>query len=583
MFALVVYGEQAAAPGGGEPAGPPLAETVIDGQLVLFRRLREQQQQPPQQHALAAPPAPPSTPAPSSADLALQSSSHQLVRPSAPQQHAASATGYLGATVPEAAATARAQQPSSRTAFFLSVPSHRSSMQLCEEVGLAWARVTRAWRVRNVQTSQHSVVLELENEASAQQLVESVQGTLFEPRREGNARIAGLVASIRFFPLSGATMAPALPAGNFAQLPACPRCFERLDPSVTGLVTHVRSRWLGLRCPVCTALARSTETAVGTCPSCESGGKQAAASSGLWICLICGFVACGRYEKSHMVTHFEHTRHRFTVDMRNGCVWDYEGDVFVHRVLSSPPSAPAASASGALATASAASASAATAAATAAAAATVMAAATAGVGSAQSTATSRPSSGSRHMRASSQNLADHCETAPNEEWLHEHQDLMHIKLQSIASHYNNLLAAQIMQQADYFEKKIAQAGEDGSKQLELLRERISRLSQSNADAQQLALALGEQVKALAHKVAHMEATVAKAELQAKFLRDLNATLREQKEAEPPEAELERREREHHAELLRIAREKDKTVAVLQKRVERLMLSLSGSRSAAAPL
>eukprot|EP00468_Gymnochlora_sp_CCMP2014_P015456 CAMPEP_0167769812 /NCGR_PEP_ID=MMETSP0110_2-20121227/17546_1 /TAXON_ID=629695 /ORGANISM="Gymnochlora sp., Strain CCMP2014" /LENGTH=587 /DNA_ID=CAMNT_0007658869 /DNA_START=200 /DNA_END=1963 /DNA_ORIENTATION=+ len=52
-----------------------------------------------------------------------------------------------------------------------------------------------------------------------------------------------------------------------------------------------------------------------------------------WICLVCGHVGCGRFEKSHAVRHFERTGHRFSLSLKSEAIWDYEGDGYVHRLL----------------------------------------------------------------------------------------------------------------------------------------------------------------------------------------------------------------------------------------------------------
>ncbi|CAB4067037.1 BRAP [Lepeophtheirus salmonis] len=59
------------------------------------------------------------------------------------------------------------------------------------------------------------------------------------------------------------------------------------------------------------------------CQSCED----------LWICLICGYVGCGRYVGGHSHAHFLATQHCYTMELDQRRVWDYVGDNFVHRLV----------------------------------------------------------------------------------------------------------------------------------------------------------------------------------------------------------------------------------------------------------
>jgi len=55
----------------------------------------------------------------------------------------------------------------------------------------------------------------------------------------------------------------------------------------------------------------------------------------LWICLVCGYVGCGRYTKEHAKDHFLETNHNYAMCLSDNKVWDYANDVFVHRLLQS--------------------------------------------------------------------------------------------------------------------------------------------------------------------------------------------------------------------------------------------------------
>ncbi|KAK5994990.1 RING fingerETP1-like protein [Cladobotryum mycophilum] len=53
----------------------------------------------------------------------------------------------------------------------------------------------------------------------------------------------------------------------------------------------------------------------------------------LWICLLCGYVGCGRYKGGHAKDHWKETAHSFSLELETQYVWDYAGDMWVHRLI----------------------------------------------------------------------------------------------------------------------------------------------------------------------------------------------------------------------------------------------------------
>jgi BRCA1-associated protein len=53
----------------------------------------------------------------------------------------------------------------------------------------------------------------------------------------------------------------------------------------------------------------------------------------LWICLICGSVGCGRYKGGHAKEHWKDSAHNFALEIETQHVWDYAGDMWVHRLI----------------------------------------------------------------------------------------------------------------------------------------------------------------------------------------------------------------------------------------------------------
>lgn len=49
--------------------------------------------------------------------------------------------------------------------------------------------------------------------------------------------------------------------------------------------------------------------------------------------MICGNVGCGRYKGGHAKEHWKDTAHYFALEIETQHVWDYAGDVWVHRLI----------------------------------------------------------------------------------------------------------------------------------------------------------------------------------------------------------------------------------------------------------
>ncbi|KAF5680292.1 hypothetical protein FHETE_417 [Fusarium heterosporum] len=124
---------------------------------------------------------------------------------------------------------------------------------------------------------------------------------------------AGMSSSLRPFPP---------PTPNLVELPTCPN-------------------WKGAGCPVC----RFTNTSANADsdprnPHTQPFGSGASnlcsvcdCDDDLWICLICGYVGCGRYKGGHAKDHWKETAHCFALELETQHVWDYAGDMWVHRLI----------------------------------------------------------------------------------------------------------------------------------------------------------------------------------------------------------------------------------------------------------
>ncbi|OMO81163.1 Zinc finger, UBP-type [Corchorus capsularis] len=134
------------------------------------------------------------------------------------------------------------------------------------------------------------------------------------------------------FTESGETASKPKPKVKFMELPTCPICLERLDPDTSGILhtfcdhsfqCSCTSKWTYLSCTVCRFCQQQDEK-----PSCSVCGSL----ENLWICLICGFMGCGRYKEGHAVRHWKDTQHCYSLELISQQIWDYVGDKYAQRL-----------------------------------------------------------------------------------------------------------------------------------------------------------------------------------------------------------------------------------------------------------
>ncbi|KAL6844476.1 hypothetical protein ACP4OV_026149 [Aristida adscensionis] len=144
---------------------------------------------------------------------------------------------------------------------------------------------------------RYSVLVEFEDQKSADGFYLDLNGWRFSSS-EGEVCHVLFIVAVQYTPSIEIASTP--PIGS-TELPTCPVCIER----------------------VCQFCQKQSEDS--TCSVCQTTGN-------LWICVICGFVGCGRYKEGHAKQHWKDTQHCYSLDLETQRVWDYVGDSYVHRL-----------------------------------------------------------------------------------------------------------------------------------------------------------------------------------------------------------------------------------------------------------
>ncbi|ELR22901.1 BRCA1associated protein 2 subfamily protein [Acanthamoeba castellanii str. Neff] len=197
----------------------------------------------------------------------------------------------------------------------LAVPSWMAVADFCQFVAPYQKLIARMRVVTYTEKvpGRYAVLLEFRQQVMADQFYLEYNGKMYNSMESEECRV-GFVKSVEF--VDGSSMEPILPPCGTNELPTCPVCLDRLDTSVTGILTTVCNHTFH-----CLCLSKWRDS---SCPS-ES----------LWICLICGHIGCGRYKGGHANNHWLETQHTYALELESQRVWDYAGDNYVHRLIQS--------------------------------------------------------------------------------------------------------------------------------------------------------------------------------------------------------------------------------------------------------
>nr|CCC90011.1 conserved hypothetical protein [Trypanosoma congolense IL3000] len=153
--------------------------------------------------------------------------------------------------------------------------------------------------------------------------------------QEGDAPTVGS-RRVLAFPCDNEDISDTELESNYYIVPTCTLCAERLEPTLTGYGNHTCSCPDGKECRclleqssclVCqTCIKMQYDSQRVQCDKCNRAGDP-------WICLVCGFVGCSRYQARHAKDHYCQEKHLFSMSLLTQQVWDYDSDAFVHRVV----------------------------------------------------------------------------------------------------------------------------------------------------------------------------------------------------------------------------------------------------------
>ncbi|KAJ4977503.1 hypothetical protein NE237_002609 [Protea cynaroides] len=214
----------------------------------------------------------------------------------------------------------------------LAVPNHMTYADFCQFCGSFIQHVLEMRTVRSDgMEDRYSILMRFDSQSSTDNFYKHFNGRSFSSLEVEVCRVL-FTLDVQY--TGSIEHAQSSPASSIEQ-PSCPVCLERLDQDMGGILTTICnhsfhcsciSKWTDSSCPVCRYCQQQPEKS--TCSICET-------SENLWICVICGFVGCGRYKEGHAIRHWKETQHCYSLELETRRVWDYVGDNYVHRLIQS--------------------------------------------------------------------------------------------------------------------------------------------------------------------------------------------------------------------------------------------------------
>ncbi|KAM2305785.1 hypothetical protein ACFXTH_025306 [Malus domestica] len=214
----------------------------------------------------------------------------------------------------------------------LGVPNHMTYADFCQFCGSFIQHILEMRIVRNDgMEDRYSILIRFDSQDSTDNFYKHFNGRRFSSLEVEVCRILFTV-DVQY---TGSIEHAQASSGSSTEQPSCPVCLERLDQDMEGILTTICnhsfhcsciSKWTDSSCPVCRYCQQQPEKS--NCFLCQT-------SENLWMCVICGFVGCGRYKEGHAIRHWKETEHCYSLELETQRVWDYAGDNYVHRLIQS--------------------------------------------------------------------------------------------------------------------------------------------------------------------------------------------------------------------------------------------------------
>lgn len=212
------------------------------------------------------------------------------------------------------------------------VPNHMTYADFCRFCGAFVPHMLemRIVRIHGVE-DQYSVLIKFDKQGSSDSFYKHFNEKQFSSL-EGDVCRVRFVEDVHYTQLIEHAHSSVT---SSAEQPTCPVCLERLDQDPGGILTTICnhsfhcsciSKWTDSSCPVCRYCQQQSEKSM--CSICGT-------LENLWICVICGYVGCGRYKGGHAIEHWKETQHCYSLELETQKVWDYAGDNYVHRLIQS--------------------------------------------------------------------------------------------------------------------------------------------------------------------------------------------------------------------------------------------------------
>ncbi|KAM7258243.1 hypothetical protein ACFE04_013984 [Oxalis oulophora] len=217
----------------------------------------------------------------------------------------------------------------------LGIPNHMTYSDFCQFCASFVHHISEMRIVRNDEMEdRYSILIRFDSQDSTDRFYQHFKEKPYNSLEEEICRVLFTV-DVQFTGYSGSIEHVQSNPASLTEQPSCPVCLERLDQDTSGTLTticnhsfHISciSNWTDSSCPVCRYCQQQPEKSI--CFVCQT-------SENLWICVLCGFVGCGRYKGEHAVKHWKETQHCYSLELETQRVWDYVGDNYVHRLIQS--------------------------------------------------------------------------------------------------------------------------------------------------------------------------------------------------------------------------------------------------------